>query len=497
MGQGMSSLAADDKWAYKINGVHFSAVVGSLVVALLMGLLVNQLGTALIFAIFIGAGAGAARFILRGRWSSYVLVAALQMTIMLHVHLMNGMAAYHFGFFVALAFSLAYRKPWPVLVSAEVVAVHHILFNWLQSQGVGVVVFTNPSWVMVFIHAAYVIVEAGFLLYLANLLDRQATTSEGIAAAVAQTTQGKQLNLAARTTANTPILKRYNAMMQALEEAISVAQASVVQSASQIPQVTSVTKALRQSAGHQLSVVAQMNEQVGTLTHAVGVVTHAGQDCEASTTQATQVNEQSQALVAKSDQSTQTANSQLTELAEVVAQLDVQCDDIAKVVEIIHGIAEQTNLLALNAAIEAARAGEQGRGFAVVADEVRNLAQRTQESTGEIGSIVDGLRHKSTEAVERTTSVQESVSSASESSKKLVANMSDLAHQLVASHDAVKQIVHALGELATVESQLNHEATELNDSAGEMQNQLASMQSHLKDWLPSIEKAHKALAKFH
>ncbi|OLQ72916.1 hypothetical protein BIT28_06955 [Photobacterium proteolyticum] len=142
---------------------------------------------------------------------------------------------------------------------------------------------------------------------------------------------------------------------------------------------------------------------------------------------------QSQQLIDRCGQVTQVAiddikhlDNNITDAAGVVSQLARGTENISSVLEVISSISDQTNLLALNAAIEAARAGEQGRGFAVVADEVRLLAQRTQASTEEIRTILESLRHDADQAVTVMNESQSSVVSSRQQVNDIGVHLEDV-----------------------------------------------------------------------
>lgn len=229
--------------------------------------------------------------------------------------------------------------------------------------------------------------------------------------------------------------------------------------------VASITSETTQGVHQQQSEIEQvataMNQMSATVQE---VARNAVVAAEAATT-ADQETQQGQRVVDATIEAINSLAEEVERTTTVIHKLGEDSEAIGKVLDVIRGIAEQTNLLALNAAIEAARAGEQGRGFAVVADEVRTLASRTQNSTMDIQNMITRLQQGARDAVKVMESGRSRARNSVERASEAGVSLKNIAKAVTAISEMNTQIASAAEEQSAVSDDINSKVVKINNIA--------------------------------
>lgn len=294
------------------------------------------------------------------------------------------------------------------------------------------------------------------------------------------------------------VANAFNHFIGQLEKTLLGINSQVEQLGQTTQTMETITNETQEGAVEQQNLADQIAQAVNDMKVSTQEMAEIAANTAKNSQQAQQKSIASQTVISQSMDSAKQLSSMMHQTADAVSKLEADSQNIGGVLDVIRGIAEQTNLLALNAAIEAARAGEQGRGFAVVADEVRTLASRTQQSTEEINSMIVQLQSGAGSAVnaikQGDTSIKTSNDKASETNT-IINEMSDVINNI---EDQNLQLATAAEKQATVSNEINNNIEtikEVSTTTSDSSQQLLTLAEEINNAVNAINEQLKRFTK--
>ncbi|WP_273210051.1 methyl-accepting chemotaxis protein [Marinobacter subterrani] len=292
------------------------------------------------------------------------------------------------------------------------------------------------------------------------------------------------------------IAREHNELLVSMRSALSDLRHHAVQVAVQSARLRKLTGEAQQSASKQEEVSELIAQSSGEGATALEDITQrTGSVSELNSRNLDGVRESNQALSQVAEQIRQ-VNDQLLTFRETVSGLSESAGKIGKILEMVQGFSDQTNLLALNAAIEAARAGEAGRGFAVVADEVRQLAQKIASATGDVNQIISDMDSRVVRTEKDTAQLLEHTDQARKDVTSTASQFGDMLQYIEQAHEELLSITSSVEEVSITNRQVHEHGNQIHQLGRELAREIAESDAYSEQLRKATEASMALLARY-